>query len=155
MDWLDAYHPETLVDVIKFRAKQAPFKDYLFKENTLKNLTPLTWWKSLEDKLSPQTNCLTEQVFTATSSSAGLERIFSTFGLVQSKLRNRFGIEKAGKLVALDINFGKKFLGVFNKKKNSFQQKKTVFNKKNTVFVLFKKNCFFFKPCSIKGLLMV
>ena len=28
-----------------------------------------------------------------------IERIFSNFGLIQTKLRNRLGIEKAGKLV--------------------------------------------------------
>ena len=32
------------------------------------------------------------------AATAGLERIFSTFGLVHSKLRNRLGTEKASKL---------------------------------------------------------
>ena len=32
-------------------------------------------------------------------SSAGIERIFSTFGFVHSKVRNRLGTAKAGKLV--------------------------------------------------------
>ena len=35
----------------------------------------------------------------ACASSASIERVFSTFGLVHSKLRNRLGIEKAAKLV--------------------------------------------------------
>ena len=39
------------------------------------------------------------QLFTARASSAGIERVFSTFGLVHSKLRNRLGTQKAGKLV--------------------------------------------------------
>ena len=43
----------------------------------------------------------------AKGSSAGVERIFSTFGLVQSKLRNRLGNEKAGKLVYLIKQFNK------------------------------------------------
>ena len=38
---------------------------------------------------------------TAKSSSAGVERMCSSVGLVQSKLRNRLGNEKAGKLVYL------------------------------------------------------
>jgi hypothetical protein len=33
------------------------------------------------------------------SSSAAIERIFSNFGMIQSKLRNRLGLVKAGKLV--------------------------------------------------------
>jgi hypothetical protein len=31
--------------------------------------------------------------------SATIERIFSNFGMIQSKLRNRLGLAKAGKLV--------------------------------------------------------
>ena len=33
------------------------------------------------------------------SSLAAIERIFSNFGMIQSKLRNRLGLVKAGKLV--------------------------------------------------------
>jgi hypothetical protein len=33
------------------------------------------------------------------SCSAAIERIFSNFGMIQSKLRNRLGLAKAGKLV--------------------------------------------------------
>jgi hypothetical protein len=35
------------------------------------------------------------------SCSAAIERIFSNFGMIQSKLRNRLGLAKAGKLVFL------------------------------------------------------
>ena len=38
---------------------------------------------------------------TANASSASVERIFSRFGLIHSKLRNRLGVEKAAKLVFL------------------------------------------------------
>ena len=41
------------------------------------------------------------KVFTLPPSSAGIERIFSTAGLVQSKLRNRLGVEKVGRLVGV------------------------------------------------------
>jgi hypothetical protein len=41
------------------------------------------------------------QLFSAVASKAGLERIFSSFGLVHSKLRNRLGNEKAAKLTFL------------------------------------------------------
>jgi len=40
-------------------------------------------------------------LFTAVASSAGIERIFSTYGLVHSKIRNRLGVEKSSKLVAI------------------------------------------------------
>ncbi|KYQ55645.1 hypothetical protein ALC60_05460 [Trachymyrmex zeteki] len=39
------------------------------------------------------------QLYTATASSAGIERLFSIFGLVHSKIRNRLGTEKVSKLV--------------------------------------------------------
>ena len=39
------------------------------------------------------------------ASSANIERAFSSFGLVKSKLRNRLGIEKAGELVFLNKSF--------------------------------------------------
>jgi hypothetical protein len=42
-----------------------------------------------------------KQLLTATGSSAGVKRVFASFGLVHSKLRNRLGIAKAGKLVFL------------------------------------------------------
>ena len=41
------------------------------------------------------------QLLTATVSSAGVKRVFSSFSLVHSNLRNRLGVEKAGKLVFL------------------------------------------------------
>lgn len=44
---------------------------------------------------------LSMQLHTAVASSAGIERLFSTFGLVHSKLRNRLGTEKASKLVSI------------------------------------------------------
>ena len=42
---------------------------------------------------------------TAKGSSAGIEIICSSFGLVQSKLRNRLGNEKAGKILYLFKHF--------------------------------------------------
>ena len=36
---------------------------------------------------------------TACASSASIERVFSSFGIIHSKLRNHLGVEKAAKLV--------------------------------------------------------
>lgn len=44
-------------------------------------------------------NVFVELILTVKSTTANVERIFSSFGLVQSKLRNTVGIEKAGFLV--------------------------------------------------------
>ena len=45
---------------------------------------------------------LINTLMNAIASSAGIERVFSPFGLVRSKIRNRLGVEKASKLVFLD-----------------------------------------------------
>ena len=42
---------------------------------------------------------LCRQLLVVVASSAGVERVFSSFGLVHSKIRNRLGVTKAGKLV--------------------------------------------------------
>ena len=61
---------------------------------------PLTWWKS-QAGLEPTILSLVDQLHTARASSAGIERIFSTFGFVHSKICNRLGTTKVGKLVFL------------------------------------------------------
>lgn len=69
-----------------------------------KDTAPLIWWKSLtlpDSEWPDKKNFinLCEQLLTAIAATAGLERYFSTFGIVQSTLRNRLGNQKAGKLV--------------------------------------------------------
>ena len=62
------------------------------------------WWNSFCKVLNKNIVSENEMKFinmltTAKSSTASVERIFSTFGVVHSKLRNRLGVEKASKLV--------------------------------------------------------
>ena len=63
------------------------------------------WWQVMEKKaeksrLIPVEFCqLMRGLHSAPSSSASLERIFSTFGHVWTKQRNRLGPNKAEKLV--------------------------------------------------------
>lgn len=92
------------------------FPQYLFGSQ-FQTTSPMDWWKLLdmnttdvqwqqwEHKISFLSMC--EQLLTAVASTAGLERMFSSFGLVQSKLRNRLGIDKANKLVYLLKNLNK------------------------------------------------
>jgi uncharacterized protein YuzB (UPF0349 family) len=94
-----------LPTVIKFIGRVNPFNDGpLFDKNLINSMTDIEWWHSfnaIKEVLKEPQIKLLEQLLTATSSSAGVERIFSSFGLVHSKLRNRLGVEKAGKLVFL------------------------------------------------------
>ena len=61
----------------------------MFMPEILKNTDHLDWWKNQEFMLDKK------------HLVSGIETIFSTFGLVHSKLRNRLHIEKAAKLVFL------------------------------------------------------
>lgn len=101
MKWASTKYPNVIQDVINFRAHALPFQEYMFSESTIKNVKPVVWWKSQEKQIGGEIINAAVQVLSAVASSAGVERVFSSFGLVQSKLRNRLGNEKAGKLVFL------------------------------------------------------
>jgi len=60
----------------------------MFQLNVIENVKPLDWWKSQADRLSQETIFVANQLLTATASSAGIERVFSSFGIVHSNLRN-------------------------------------------------------------------
>ncbi|XP_073538136.1 uncharacterized protein [Phyllobates terribilis] len=100
MTWVSSNHPSLMPTIINFRAKGEPFKKYMFAEDILRKVTPVNWWKSLK-RLDLETVQVMISLLTAVASSAGVERIFSSFGLIHSKLRNRLGPNKAGKLVFL------------------------------------------------------
>ncbi|XP_073499018.1 uncharacterized protein [Phyllobates terribilis] len=100
MTWVSSNHPSLMPTIINFRAKGEPFKKYMFAEDILRKVTPVNWWKSLK-RLDLETVQVMISLLTAVASSAGVERIFSSFGLIHSKLRNLLGPNKAGKLVFL------------------------------------------------------
>ena len=92
----------TLVPVImKFQAKSPPFLVFKFTESVTKTLTAIEWWDSHTAVLDSDILLSVRQLLTAVASSSGVERVFSPYGLVQPKLRNRLGTEKAAKLVFL------------------------------------------------------
>lgn len=101
MEYVNLYHSAAMPDVISYRAKTFPFKDYLFSEASIKNVTPIIWWLALKENVNPITFDLATQLHTAIASSAGIERLFSAFGLIHTKLRNNLGIGKASKLVTI------------------------------------------------------
>lgn len=71
---------------------------YRYADSFINSISPLLWWKSLPS-MSDESKKIVEGYMTAIASSASVERVFSSFGLVHSKLRNRLGVAKAGKLV--------------------------------------------------------
>lgn len=103
--YLSKINGEFVPFVMALLAESTPFPKYVFGFQ-FKNTAPMVWWKGIvmDDSTWPNKKdflSLCEQLLTATASTASLERTFSSFGLVQSKLRNRLGNEKAGKLTFL------------------------------------------------------
>lgn len=78
----------------------------LFIDTVIKQFTPAKWWKILSTKVStaqgsplPVEFCeFVSNLQNVPVSSASIERIFSNFGFIWSKLRNRLGTEKVAKL---------------------------------------------------------
>jgi len=74
--------------IMKFIIKADPFdSSYLLSDNIIKNLSALEWWKAckhLNNAVNDEEMNVLTILFTTCSSSADIERIFSTFNLVQS-----------------------------------------------------------------------
>lgn len=98
MSIIASLNPAHLLIVMKYQSKTATFLPFRFMEAVTAGVTPMEWWQVIGN-LEPSFLSYVTQLMTAINSSASIERVFSTFGLVYSKLRNRLGIEKAGKLV--------------------------------------------------------
>ena len=84
------------------------FPERLFSKNTVEMQTPSQWWIAVDarnKKLSgehklPDGFCeYVSKLHDCPASSGSIERIFSTFGFVWSKVQNRLGSLKAQKLV--------------------------------------------------------
>ena len=67
--------------------KGPPFQEVMFTKEILKSVSALKWWRAEQKIFKNEKNMpILERLFTSFVSSAGVERVFSTFGLVQSKL---------------------------------------------------------------------
>lgn len=72
LDFINLYHQEIMPEIITYQAEAYPFKDYLFKEQTVSQVKPLTWWLSLKKNISSEMLSLVTKLFTASASSAGV-----------------------------------------------------------------------------------
>ena len=98
LEFCSQNYASCLSSIIQFSSQSDPFKRYMVADKLIHSVSPLTW-ESQKGLWDNSMLILCRQVLGAVSSSAGVERIFSTFGIVHSKLRNRLGADKAGKLV--------------------------------------------------------
>ncbi|CAI6375915.1 unnamed protein product [Macrosiphum euphorbiae] len=100
LQYVYSYHPNVLAEIINYQAQCATFKPYLFNSDTVNNISPMAWWSALFKRklISNDLNTLTMQLFTAVCSSAGIERLFSSVGLIHSKFKNKLGRRKMLKI---------------------------------------------------------
>ena len=88
-------------ELLNFMSDSLPIPKTLVHESVISKTIPKVWWSSIERSNSVnKTLCqLAMKLLSMPSSSASLERVFSNFGVIQTKLRNRLGLQKAAKLV--------------------------------------------------------
>ncbi len=94
-DWLVERGDDYLPAAIAFQAEAHPFPQCFFRARLM---NPVTWWKGIGLSTTDLPDGFLDLMVTlqsAVASSASLERIFCTFGLVMTKLHNRLGLEKA------------------------------------------------------------
>ena len=106
--WLSEYNPDFLQSYVKYQLKDRDlYPEYMFSSK-MQEMPARKWWSFIKQKAEKR-NDQQEMKFaefmvdlhSCPSSSASLERFFSTFGFVWSKTRNRLGHQKAFKLVKI------------------------------------------------------
>ena len=95
--WLLRKNVEFLNLAIAFQAQAAPFPPSFFKAQ---NVKASTWWRATpKGKIDEKFIEIMIQLHSACASSASIERIFSNFGQIHNRIRNRLGLQKTSKLV--------------------------------------------------------
>ena len=109
-NWLQTAKPDYVPSFLAFKIKDSQlFPENMFNKDVIELYkdAPAKWWVLIERntqkfKKLPDGFCTYfAQLLSCPPSSASIERVFSTFGNIWTKLRNRLGAEKAGKLVKI------------------------------------------------------
>ena len=95
--------PEVIANLCAFTTGSVPFPATLLSSTCVDWMSHVVWWtgrvSNCKCKESPPLISTALKLLHLPSSSTAIERIFSNFGLVQSKVRNQLGLEKAAKLM--------------------------------------------------------
>lgn len=110
-EWVYDRNPIYLNYVVSFQGQSDPFPKSYFKE-TLTKVNPSAYWRSLENVLDIKFVEFIAHLMYCPSSSASIERVFSNFSYVISKIRNKLGLEKASKLVSIFRTLNKKNIDI-------------------------------------------
>ena len=100
-DFMLSMKSNALPDFLNFLTENLQIPKALLHEPTIQNTKPAVWWMALErGEVVAKDLCeLAKNLLVMPASSGGIERVFSNFSLIQTKLRNRLGVQKAAKLV--------------------------------------------------------
>jgi len=101
MEYAREKWPSLIPLIIKFKAQTPPCQSFKFDANVLKSVSSIEWWMANKSAVDEESMKGLKQLFSAVASSEGVERVFSSYGIVHSKLRNRLGTETAAMLVFL------------------------------------------------------
>lgn len=107
-DFLKSRNDEWLPILMSLKIKDEMFPENMFEKNVIEKLPGAKWYMLLKKK-NAKTNRIPDEfldfvinLLVCPASTASLERIFSTYGLIWTDLRNRLGPEKAEKLVKVN-----------------------------------------------------
>lgn len=98
---LQKINPSFLSYAVNFELKEKPFQNTLFSEQVIMTIDASKWWRSVAKscEISKEFCGLIAHLQACPSSSASIERIFSNFSFIHTKLRNRLTITNVSKLV--------------------------------------------------------
>ncbi|XP_047128963.1 uncharacterized protein LOC124809189 isoform X2 [Hydra vulgaris] len=109
-EWLYNHYPDFVPGLILLKLKDCDaFPKRMLSNQIISTILCSDWWsiinqrneKSIQKKL-PEGFCkFISKLQTCPASSGSIERIFSSFGFIWSKVRNKLGCEKAKKLVQI------------------------------------------------------
>ena len=107
MQNIDEINTDFLPQASTLFARHEPINEDLFSD-AYKNLSPATWWKGgVKLDFNSAIPVFSGALGKSVTSSAGLERRFSTIGMKYGKLRSNLDVQKAGKMafVFRQLNF--------------------------------------------------
>ena len=90
-------NPELLPELCRLQTDIITLPKALGHDATHAKTKPIVWWKCIvsSESVSHELSSLALKLLSLPASAASMERIFSNFGLIQTKLRNRLGLDKA------------------------------------------------------------
>jgi hypothetical protein len=100
-DILLEINASALPDLLSYMTGNSKIPKALQNEKVITETSATVWWLAVERSqvLCKDLCDIAKKLLVMPASSGGIERVFSNFGLIQTKLRNRLGVEKAAKLV--------------------------------------------------------